>query len=127
MPEWRITSVIFHTYLRQSNFCSTLVISVRHEDHTKEYTMKLDLLAIGAHPDDVELACAATIGKMCRQGKKIGILDLTQGELGTRGTKEIRLREALESAKILGLSFRHNCELPDGNIEINDRNTRIVM
>jgi bacillithiol biosynthesis deacetylase BshB1 len=76
--------------------------------------MKIDILAIGAHPDDVELGCGATIAKEINNGKKVGILDLTRGELGTRGSAEIRDAEAASAAKLLGVSFRHNLELADG-------------
>ncbi|OIQ38716.1 MAG: bacillithiol biosynthesis deacetylase BshB1 [Bacteroidetes bacterium MedPE-SWsnd-G1] len=76
--------------------------------------MKLDILAIGAHPDDVELGCGATIAKEIFLGKKIGVLDLTRGELGTRGSAEIRDKEAANSAKILGLEVRENLGLADG-------------
>ena len=64
--------------------------------------MKLDILAIGAHPDDVELGCGATLAKEIASGKKVGILDLTRGELGTRGSAEIRDKEALKASEILG-------------------------
>ena len=76
--------------------------------------MKLDILAIGAHPDDVELSCGATIAKEVNKGKKVGILDLTRGELGTRGTAQIRDMEAADAANILGVSFRKNLEFADG-------------
>ncbi|RMA58677.1 bacillithiol biosynthesis deacetylase BshB1 [Ulvibacter antarcticus] len=76
--------------------------------------MKLDILAIGAHPDDVELGCGATIAKEISKGKRVGILDLTRGELGTRGTAQIRDVEAANAAKILGASFRENLEFADG-------------
>jgi bacillithiol biosynthesis deacetylase BshB1 len=76
--------------------------------------MKLDILAIGAHPDDVELGCGATIAKEISNGKKVGVLDLTRGELGTRGSAEIRSAEAEKSANILGLSMRYNLGLADG-------------
>ena len=76
--------------------------------------MKIDILAIGAHPDDVELGCSATLAKEISKGKKVGILDLTRGELGTRGTAEIRDQEAANAAKILGVKFRHNLEFSDG-------------
>lgn len=76
--------------------------------------MKLDILAIGAHPDDVELSCSGTIAKEIAQGKKVGILDLTRGELGTRGTPEIRDQEAKDAAKILRVSMRENLEFSDG-------------
>jgi len=76
--------------------------------------MKLDILAIGAHPDDVEMSAGATIAKEIANGKKVGILDLTQGELGTRGSAEIRREEAKNAAEILGVSFRQNLEFSDG-------------
>ena len=79
--------------------------------------MKLDILAFGAHPDDVELGCAGTILKEVSLGKKVGIVDLTRGELGTRGSAEIRDKEAAASAKILGLAARENLGLPDGFFE----------
>ena len=84
--------------------------------------MKLDVLAIGAHPDDIELSCAATVAKLVKSGKKVAIVDLTQGELGTRGSKTIRKQEAENAAKILGVEFRDNLRIPDGNIEINKKN-----
>ena len=76
--------------------------------------MKLDILAVGAHPDDVELSCAATLAKEISRGKKVGILDLTRGELGTRGTAEIRDEEAKRAAEILGVKVRENLEFSDG-------------
>lgn len=76
--------------------------------------MKLDILAIGAHPDDVELGCGATVAKEIANGKIVGILDLTRGELGTRGTAEIRDRESAKAAEILGVIFRKNLQFPDG-------------
>ncbi len=81
--------------------------------------MKLDVLAIGAHPDDVELTCGGTILKLVKQGRKVGVLDLTEGELGTRGSREIRAAEAAEASRILGLSVRESLGLPDGGIESN--------
>lgn len=81
--------------------------------------MKLDILAIGAHPDDVEMSCGATLAKEISLGKKVGIIDLTRGELGTRGSAEIRNKEAQEAAKILGVSLRHNLEFADGFFENN--------
>jgi N-acetylglucosamine malate deacetylase 1 len=76
--------------------------------------MKLDLLAIGVHPDDVELGCSGTIINEIKLGKKVGIIDLTQGELGTRGTIENRYKEAANSAKILGVEIRENLKMRDG-------------
>lgn len=84
--------------------------------------MKLDILAIGAHPDDVELGCGATIAKEIANGKKVGILDLTRGELGTRGTPEIRDKEAQNAAKILGVVVRENLGLADGFFKNNKKN-----
>ena len=76
--------------------------------------MKLDILAIGAHPDDVEMSCGATLAKEIAKGKKVGILDLTRGELGTRGSAELRDAEAKAAADILGVSVRENLDLGDG-------------
>ena len=76
--------------------------------------MKLDILAFGAHPDDVELGCGGTILKEVSLGKKVGIIDLTRGELGTRGSKEIRDEEAKQAAKLLGVSVRENLNMRDG-------------
>ncbi len=76
--------------------------------------MKLDILAFGAHPDDVELGCGGTIAKEVTLGKKVGIIDLTRGELGTRGSVEIRNQEAAAAAKILGVSIRENLDMRDG-------------
>ena len=81
--------------------------------------MKLDILAFGAHPDDVELGASGTIAKEISLGKKVGIIDLTRGELGTRGTKEIRDAEAKNAAEILGVSIRENLQFRDGFF-IND-------
>lgn len=76
--------------------------------------MKLDILAFGAHPDDVELGCSGTIAKEISLGKKVGIIDLTRGELGTRGTAQTRDEEAAEAAKILGVTVRENLNFRDG-------------
>ena len=76
--------------------------------------MKLDILAIGSHPDDVELGCSGTLIKEIQRGKKAGVIDLTQGELGTRGTIETRYQEAADAAKIMGLSGRENLKMRDG-------------
>jgi bacillithiol biosynthesis deacetylase BshB1 len=81
--------------------------------------MKLDILAIGAHPDDVELGCGGTLAKEIANGKTVGILDLTRGELGTRGSAEIRDQEAAAAAKILGAVVRENIALADGFFENN--------
>ncbi|MBH13795.1 MAG: bacillithiol biosynthesis deacetylase BshB1, partial [Leeuwenhoekiella sp.] len=86
--------------------------------------MKLDILAIGAHPDDVELSCSGVLAKEASRGKKTGILDLTRGELGTRGSAEIRDQEAAAAAKILGLSVRENIALADGFFT-NDKESQL--
>jgi LmbE family N-acetylglucosaminyl deacetylase len=74
----------------------------------------IDILAIGIHPDDVELSCAGTLLKHIAAGYSVGILDLTKGELGTRGSAELRMKEAAEAAKILGVQFRENLGMEDG-------------
>ncbi len=76
--------------------------------------MKLDILAFGAHPDDVEMSCGGTIAKHIALGKTVGIVDITKGELGTRGTAEIRAKEAEDAAKILGVNVREQLNLRDG-------------
>ncbi|TYP74314.1 bacillithiol biosynthesis deacetylase BshB1 [Aquimarina intermedia] len=88
--------------------------------------MKLDILAIGAHPDDIELSCAGTLAKEISKGKKAGILDLTQGELGTRGSKELRAVEAKNAAEILGVSIRENLAMKDGFF-INDKEHQLQV
>jgi bacillithiol biosynthesis deacetylase BshB1 len=81
--------------------------------------MKLDLLAIAAHPDDVELTCGGTLLKAAEQGHRTGILDLTAGEMGTRGTPETRRKEAAAAARILRVAHRENLGLPDAGLEVN--------
>jgi bacillithiol biosynthesis deacetylase BshB1 len=81
--------------------------------------MKLDILVMAAHPDDAELGCAGTICLQIAQGKKVGIVDFTQGELGTRGTPEIRLAESADATKVLGVHARENLGFRDGFF-IND-------
>jgi bacillithiol biosynthesis deacetylase BshB1 len=88
--------------------------------------MKLDILAIGAHPDDVELCCGATLAKEIANGRKIGVLDLTQGELGTRGTAKTRNEESKKAAKILGVSVRENLRMADGFF-VNDKAHQIEV
>jgi len=89
--------------------------------------MNVDILAIAAHPDDIELACSGTILKHISLGYTAGIVDLTQGELGTRGTAEIRLKEANNSANILGVSFRKNLNLGDGFFEENEATLKAII
>lgn len=84
--------------------------------------MKLDILVFAAHPDDAELSCSGTLAKHVAKGQKVGIIDLTEGELGTRGTREKRKEEASRSAEILGLSVRSNLKLEDGFFEYTKAN-----
>ena len=86
----------------------------------------LDILAFGAHPDDVELSCAGTILKEIASGKKIGIVDLTRGELGTRGSAEVRVQEAKKAASLLGVVCRENLSFRDGFF-INDERHQIAV
>ncbi|OSY87673.1 GlcNAc-PI de-N-acetylase [Tenacibaculum holothuriorum] len=88
--------------------------------------MKLDILAFGAHPDDVELGCAATIAKEISLGKKVGIVDLTRGELGTRGSAELRDKEAAKAAEILGVTVRENLAFADGFFK-NDKEHQLAI
>ena len=88
--------------------------------------MKLDILAIGAHPDDVELGCGALIAKETANGKKVGIIDLTRGELGTRGTAETRDIEAKNSAEILKVAVRENMKFADGFF-VNDDKHQLAL
>jgi bacillithiol biosynthesis deacetylase BshB1 len=88
--------------------------------------MKLDILVFGAHPDDAELGAGATIAKATANGKKVGIIDLTRGELGTRGSAEIRDMEAGNAAKILGISVRENLEFADGFFT-NDKHHQLAV
>ena len=82
--------------------------------------IKLDALAIGAHPDDVEFSCGGTLLKLVSLGYRVGILDMSRGEMGTRGTAEIRAREAAAAAEALGLMVRDNLELPDGHVWLTE-------
>lgn len=88
--------------------------------------MKLDILAFGAHPDDVELGCGATIAKEVALGKKVGIVDLTKGELGTRGTEFTRKQEAEDAAAILGVVVRENLGFADGFF-VNDKDHQLQI
>lgn len=81
--------------------------------------MNVDILAFAAHPDDIELAASGTIIKHIKQGKSVAIVDLTQGELGSRGSAQLRLKESEKSSKILGVSYRENLNIGDGFFEIN--------
>nr|WP_321234063.1 bacillithiol biosynthesis deacetylase BshB1 [uncultured Psychroserpens sp.] len=88
--------------------------------------MKLDILAFGAHPDDIELGCGGTVAKEVANGKKVGIIDLTRGELGSRGTAETRDQEASDAAKILGIAVRENLGFADGFF-VNDKTHQLEI
>jgi len=89
--------------------------------------MKLDILAFGVHPDDVELGCAGTIMAAIDQGKKVGIVDLTRGELGTRGTPATRTQEAAAAANIIGVSIRENLDMADGFFANDEAHQRKII
>lgn len=89
--------------------------------------MKVDILAFGAHPDDVELGCGGSIAKAISQGKTVGIIDLTRGELGTRGTAEIRDQEAAAAAKVLAVAFRKNLAFRDGFFVNDETHQRAII
>jgi bacillithiol biosynthesis deacetylase BshB1 len=91
-----------------------------NDEHT------VDLLAIAAHRDDCELTCGGTLARAVRQGRRVGILDLTRGEMGTRGSAEVRAEEAMRAAKVLGITRRENLGLPDAGI-MNDPATRELL
>jgi N-acetylglucosamine malate deacetylase 1 len=89
--------------------------------------MKLDILAIGVHPDDVELCCSGTLLRHIQNGKSVGLLDLTKGELGTRGSAKIRTQEALTAAKMMGAKVREQLDLADGFFTQNERDLRKII
>ncbi|MBM3185124.1 MAG: bacillithiol biosynthesis deacetylase BshB1 [Bacteroidetes bacterium] len=89
--------------------------------------MKLDILAFAAHPDDVEISAAGTLLKYISEGKSAGIIDLTEGELGTRGTVQTRYEEAEAAAKLLGISARENLRIKDGFFEHTEENKRLII
>jgi len=89
--------------------------------------MKLDLLAIGVHPDDVELGCSGTIINEIKNGKTAGVLDLTQGELGSRGNVETRYEEAAKAAMIMGVSVRENLKMRDGFFQNDEEHQRKLI
>src|SRR5690606_4546048 len=92
----------------------------------QKYTMKLDLMVMTVHPDDAELGAGGTIAKYVAEGKKVGIVDLTRGELGTRGTAETRKQEAADAAQILGVHVRENLGLRDGFFQ-NDEESQLAI
>jgi len=89
--------------------------------------MNLDILVFAAHPDDAELSMGGTIAKFTESSFKVGVIDLTQGEMGTRGSAELRKIEAADAAKILKISVRENLLIPDGDIQISNENINKVV
>ena len=89
--------------------------------------MKLDILAFGAHPDDIELGCGGTLIKHISSGNKVGIIDFTKGDLGTRGSSEIRLNEAQNAANLMGLSIRENLNFKDGFFQNDDIHKKALI
>ncbi|MEJ2636076.1 MAG: bacillithiol biosynthesis deacetylase BshB1 [Calditrichia bacterium] len=93
----------------------------------KKDESKIDIVAFGAHPDDVELGCGGTLYKLKKLGYRTAVIDLTEGEMGSRGTVEQRYRESAKSAEILQVDHRSNLKIPDGNIEINAENKAKII
>lgn len=89
--------------------------------------MELDILAFGAHPDDVELTCGGTLIKAAQNGAKFGVISLTRGEMGTRGSLEIRAKEFDQAAKILGAHVHHCLDLPDGHLAVNEESKQVIV
>jgi len=90
-------------------------------------TLKLHILAIASHPDDVEISCSGTLIKHAQAGQAVGIIDLTQGELGTRGNAATRRKESLDAAAVMGISVRENAGMADGFFQNNEENQRILI
>ena len=88
---------------------------------------RLDVLALAAHPDDIELCCGGTMCVLAGKGYKTGVVDFTRGELGSRGTPELRLEEAAEASEIMGLAARENLGLPDGDIQNTKENQKRII
>lgn len=89
--------------------------------------MKLDILAFAAHPDDIEISASGTLMKHIENGKTVGIVDLTQGELGTRGTIHTRYEEAKEASELMGIHYRNNLKMADGFFENNAENRLLII
>src|SRR5260370_30940176 len=107
------------TFLRGASTKSTRSMRYNRARSVSGGAMKLDLLAMAAHPDDVELTCGGTLIKMARQGYAVGILDLTGGEMGTRRSVETRRKEAAAAARILGVAHRENLGLPATRLDLS--------
>lgn len=94
---------------------------------TDQFEGDYDCMVIGAHPDDAELCCGGTIAKLSKEGKKVVLVDLTRGEMGTRGTPELREQEAIEAGKILGVSDRINLDMRDGFIRNDEESISKIV
>ncbi|MBL7997673.1 MAG: bacillithiol biosynthesis deacetylase BshB1 [Candidatus Kapabacteria bacterium] len=90
-------------------------------------TTHVDVLAIGAHPDDIEMSMGGTVAKLVAEGKRVALVDCTRGEMGSRGTREIRDAESVAAATILGASYRENLDMPDGFITQSDENVERLI
>ena len=101
--------------------------SARPRRNPAEPDKGLDVLAFGTHPDDLEISCGGTLRLLSARGYRVGAVDLTRGELGTRGSAETRERESAAASRVMGLAFRENLKLPDGGIEITRENLRAVI
>ena len=96
-------------------------------DYTRLNAKKIDILAIGVHPDDIELTCSGTLLRHISMGKTVGLLDLTRGELGSRGTPELREKEAIKSAQMMGAAFRWNLGMADGFFSYSSDNIKKII
>ena len=101
--------------------------SARPRRHSAQSGRGLDVLAFGTHPDDLEISCGGTLRLLSAWGHRVGAVDLTRGELGTRGSSQTRDRESAAASRVMGLAFRENLNLPDGGIEINQKNLKAVI
>src|SRR5438477_11386180 len=105
---------------------SKRALSSRIRNQNMADESQLDVLAVFSHPDDAELAMAGTLLKLKSLGYRTGVLDMTRGEMGTRGTPEIRAKEALDAARLMGLDARVNLGLPDGHLAVNEESKLAV-
>jgi N-acetylglucosamine malate deacetylase 1 len=119
------SSITFSNPARRSKI-GLIDFALRNERQTMSEPIKLDVLAVGAHPDDVELGCGGTLAKLAALGYRVGILDMARGEMGTRGTPELRAEEAAAAARVLQLAVRDNLLLPDSHIQLNEE-SRVKM
>jgi N-acetylglucosamine malate deacetylase 1 len=124
-PSFVLDSSRLHTITPDRVYINSLQAS--NEAASKQANTHADILAIAAHPDDVELACGGVIAQASAEGKRVAIVECTRGEMGSRGTPEIRRNEAIEAAQILGLSERWNLEIPDGGVSDTPENVLKII